>query len=162
MKRRRELDPLLCRIDHDRAWIVSAPSRPIPFAAAFRVLLSDRAVVAIEGISISDDVKQILQAHVVEPTLQIRPGTVFPQTEWLHIRATAEALSAIDELVNTHADPEICNHLYAYVNGMLLLQWHDAFSDPIHVNGIVSPPLIATFCRALGVGPAKPPSLSHE
>ncbi len=140
-----------------RAWVVSAPPRPIPFASAFRVLLSEQGVVALEGTSIHPEVKQTLHPHVIVPALEIRPGTLYPTPEWLHIRATADALSTLNELVNTCAGPEICNHLYAYQEGTLLLEWHDAFDDPIHVAGMVTPGVIAAFCAALGVGPAKEP-----
>src|SRR5258708_2549810 len=146
------------KIDHTRAWVVSAPPRPIPFASAFRVLLSVQGVIALEGTSIHPEVKQTLQPHVIVQALEIRPGTLYPTPEWLHLRATADALSTLNELVNSRAGPEICNHLYAYEDGTLLLEWHDAFDDPIHVAGTVTPAVIAAFCAALGVGPAKPPS----
>lgn len=150
------------RIDHSRAWVVSAPPRPIRFASAFRVLLSEQGVVALEGTSIHPKVKQTLQAHVIAPALEIRPGTLYPTPEWLHIRATSDALSTLKELVNTCAGPEICNNLYAYEDGTLLLEWHDAFNDPIYVIGTAAPTVIAALCTALGVGPAKPPSRAIE
>ena len=141
-----------------RAWEVSAPPRPIRLASALRVLLSAQGVVALERTSIHPEVKHTLQSHVIVPALEIRPGTLFPRPQWLHVRASEEALSILNELVNTRAAPEICNHLYAYEQGTLLLEWHDAFDDPIHVAATVSAAVIAAFCSALGVGPAKTPS----
>jgi hypothetical protein len=146
------------KIDHPRAWVVSPPSRPIRIASAFRILLSEQGVIALEGTSIHREVKLTLQPYVIPPALEIRPGTLYPRPEWLHIRATIDALSTLDELVNTSAGPEICNHLYGYENGTLLLEWHDAFDDPIHVAGTVSAGVMTAFCSTLGVGPAKPPS----
>lgn len=147
------------RIDHARAWVVSSPPRPIRFASAFRVLLTEQGVIALEGVSIHPEVKQTLQPHVIAPALEIRPGTLYPTPEWFHIRASEDALSTVNELVNTCAGPEICNHLYAYEYGALLVEWHDAFDDPIHVAGTVSATVVAAFCAALGVGPPKAPSL---
>lgn len=145
-------------LEYARAWEVSPPPRPIRLASALHVLLSEQGVVVLEGISIRPGVKQTLQPHVIVPALEIQPGTLYPTPEWLHIRASESALNALNELVNTCAGPEVCNHLYAYEDSALLMEWHDAFDDPIHVAGRVSADVIAAFCSALGVGPAKPPS----
>src|SRR4051794_6056696 len=127
-----------------------APPRPIRFGAAFRVLPSDQGVIALEGNSIRPEVKEALKPHTVAPALEIRPGTLYPGPEWVHIGATTDSLSTLNELVNTCAGPEICNHLYAYQEGTLLLEWHDAFDDPIQVAGTVSAAVMAAFCAALG------------
>jgi hypothetical protein len=121
-------------------------------------LLSGDGVVVLEGLSIHPEVEELLQRHLIAPALRIRPGTVYPVSKWLHVRANADALRTLNELANSLADPEVCNHMYCYENNSLLLEWHDAFDDPIHVAGTVSPAVVAAFCEALGVGPAKPPS----
>jgi hypothetical protein len=114
--------------------------------------------VALEGGAIDPEVEHLLQPYVITPLLEIQPGTLYPKLKWLHVRATTNALRTLNELVNSFAPPEVCNHLYAYEGSTLLLEWHDAFGDPIHVAGTVPPVVIASFCAALGVGPAKPPS----
>jgi hypothetical protein len=121
-------------------------------------LLAEDGVVVLEGLSIHSEVEQLLQRHLIEPALEIRPGTAYPTSKWLHVRASSDALRTLNELVNTFAAPEVCDHMYAYEKGGLLLEWHDAFGDPIHVAGTVPADVIAAFCSALGVGPAKPPS----
>jgi hypothetical protein len=98
-------------------------------------LLSEQGVIALEGSSIHPEVKQKLRPHVIASALEIRPGTLYPTPEWIHIRATTDALTTLNELVNTLAGPEICNHLYAYERGTLLLEWHDAFDDSISRRG---------------------------
>jgi hypothetical protein len=49
--------------------------------------------------------------------------------------------------------------LYGYEDGTLLFEWHDAFADPIHVAGSISPAVIVAFCGKLGVGPANQPKV---
>lgn len=146
-------------LDRSRAWVVPAPRGPIHLASALRVLLSEDGVVALEGVSIQSEVERLLQAHMMAaPTLEIRPGTLYPTPKWLHFRATNDALTILNELVNSFASPEVCDHMYGYQDGTLLFEWHDAFTDPIQVAGVVSPAVIAAFCSELGVGPAKKPT----
>ena len=144
-------------IDHAHAWVVQAPSRPIRLASAFRLLISERGMVVLEGVSIDPEFKQMLRPYVTVPALEIRPGTIYPSTEWLHLGATSHALRTLEQVVNMSAGSDLCNHLYAYENGALLLKWHDAFSDPIYLAGTLSSPAVNAFCAALSVGSAKPP-----
>lgn len=120
-----------------RAWVVSPPPRPIWLASAFRMLLSDHGVAALEGVSTHLEVKRTLQPRVVTPALEMRPGTLYPTPEWLHVRDTTDALRILNELVNTVAGPEVCDHLYGYEGGTLLFEWHDAFGDPIQLAGVL-------------------------
>lgn len=140
-------------LERTQVWVVSAPPRPIRLASALRVLLTENGVVVLEGLSIHAEVKRMLGPHLLAPALEIRRGTLYPTPEWLHIRASADALFILNELVNTFAGPEVCNHLYGYEAGTLLFEWHDAFDDSIQVAGRVSPGVIAAFCSELGVDP---------
>lgn len=154
--------PTGATLDWSRAWEISRPAWPFKLGPALRKLLSRNGVVALEGSAIDPEVERLLQPHLTTPLVEIRPGTLYPKSKWLHVRATDDALRTLDELVNSFASPEICSHLYAYEEGTLLLEWHDAFDDPIHVAGTVSAAVIAAFCSALGVGSAKPPANSTE
>jgi hypothetical protein len=146
------------KLDHSRAWTVPAPPRPIRLAAGLRILLSENGTVALEGLSIHPEVERLLHPHIVTPTLEIRPGTLHPTSKWVHVRATTDALKTLNDLVNSFADPEVCDHMYGYENATLLMEWHDAFSDPIQIADVVSTVVIEAFCSELGVGPAKRPT----
>jgi hypothetical protein len=124
-------------------------------------LLTENGVIALEGTSIHQEVRLALQPHTIPPLLEIQQGT-FPTSEWLHFRASDDALKTFDEVVNWFPTPEICVNLCAYEDSTLLLKWHDPFDEPIYVAPTVSDALITAFCSALGVGPAKPPSHTVE
>jgi hypothetical protein len=61
--------------------------------------------VALEGGAIDPDVEQLLQPYLRAPLLEIRPGTLYPRSKWLHIRATDGALKTFNGLVNSFAPP---------------------------------------------------------
>ncbi len=145
-------------VDDDRAWELSRPPRPLRLAPAFKVLFSANAIIALEGGSIDPQVVTRLQPHSVVPSLVIRPGTVYPVSQWFHFRADGEALRILEDLTQHFADVEICNHLYGYEGTTLLLEWHDAFRGVIRVADSVPPTQVDEFCAALGVPPARRPA----
>lgn len=139
------------------SWKVRPPRKLNRLPAALQALLPPDSVLVWEGTSIDPDVERRLAEHFVPPALEIRPGTIWPQPKVLHVRATPQALQIFGELLESFAQPEICNNLYAYVDGTLLLQWHDAFSDPVYIAGTIPEPAIATSCSILEVGAAERP-----
>ena len=140
-------------------WEVLAPSNHERIAAALEALLPAASVLVLEGTSIDPEVESRLSQHFVAPALDIRSGTIWPRPKLLHIAVSPEALRILQELLAIQAEPEICDHLYAYANGVLLLQWHDAFDDPIYIAGATTVAAVQQFANILGVPPAKRPDV---
>jgi hypothetical protein len=62
------------------------------------------------------------------------PGPYLPdrQTAWpkgnlYRLRFDASTLTALAELAERHAEPEVCDHLHIYAGEVPLVYWHDAF-----------------------------------
>ena len=133
-----------------QTWQVPAPPRPLRLARALQVLLSPEGVVALEGTRIDPEVKRVLRPFAVAPAIDI-PGGTFRRPQQIHIRATEPALTTLTALANSVAPSQMCDVLYAYEEGALLLEWHESFGDPIHVADTIPPELVHAFCVALGV-----------
>lgn len=148
-------------IDGAAAFIVPPPSEPEKLVRGLRVLLPAESVVALENTTFDPEVKSSLAKYAVNAGLRIRPGVIWPRSDWLHFVATSEALQTFEHLLRTVETPVVCIHLYAYVGADLLLQWHDAFNrDPILVSRHLPPQAVARFCSELGV--AVPKSILNE
>ena len=142
----------------EQCWEVPAPSTTGRIAPAFGTLLPPGSVLVLEGTSIDHEVATSFSKYLVAPALDIRPGTIWPQPKRLDIGVSPEALRVFEDLLGGLAEPQICHHLYAYANGVLLLQWHDAFDDPIYLAGAIAEASVDKFCATLGVRPTRRPN----
>ena len=109
------------------------------------------AHLCFEGSSFSSDVRKLLATHAVEPTMQIRAGTIWPKPTVFHVIATEQFLRELAALATKHANPEICDHFYAYNDGHGLMHWHDAFDDPLLIDESIAEAALQRFCQKLGV-----------
>lgn len=99
-------------------------------------LLPTPAYLVFEGTSIAHDVCQLLQ-----------PAAIAPRR---HIPVSPSFLVAMADLAAKHAEPEICDHLHAYDDSRVLLQWYDAFDSSMVVDDSIAEESLLEFCDALG------------
>lgn len=137
-------------IDRSQAVIVAPPASLNNLATAFRIIVGKEGGLALESGRFDAEVTKLLQPYTIEPIFTIRPGTVFPRSRWLHIRAVDAALAVLEQLAMTLPGPQVCDHLYAYERERLLLEWPDVFEDPICLSSDVGEPELLAFCAALG------------
>ncbi len=104
-----------------------------------------------EGTSISRDVRALFASNVVAPTLQIPPGTIWPKPSVFHVLATQKFTHELAALAGRHVAPEVCDHFHAYKSGQGLMQWYDAFDDPLLIDESIAEASLQSFCRKLGV-----------
>jgi hypothetical protein len=137
-------------IDPSNAWTVAPPDDPRNLAAALRVLLNETAAVALESNAFDAEVADELRPFTVDAPLKIRPGTLWPTSGWLHVRATDTALLRLGELTRTLPAPQVCSHLYAYDGDRLLLCWQDFSDGRILLRGDTPEVLVSRFSAELG------------
>jgi hypothetical protein len=78
-------------------------------------------------------------------------GTIFPKPAFYHLPITSENLKELAEIAERHAEYEIAGHVHVYVNHEILLQWFDAFSDPIYISAKINEKKIKSFAEALNL-----------
>ena len=136
------------------SYVIRAPRDGTLLPDALRGLLPSHFVVALEATRFDSEVEQSLKPFTVVPILMIRAGTGWPKSHWLHFEARGDALRVFEDLIRRIERPVLCNHLYAYSERDLLVQWHDAFTtDPIRVSRLLPLSLVTAFCVALAVEP---------
>lgn len=62
-------------------------------------------------------------------------GTLWPRPRFYHIPATTGNLSDLADLMEGFAEPELAIHFHAYCDGKIILEWHDAFTQPMLLAG---------------------------
>jgi hypothetical protein len=138
-------------LDRLHAWELTAPAGQERIAAALETLLPQGSVVVLETTSFDPEVERLLRQYVVPAGIEIRAGILWPRSKMLHVGATSHSLKALHDLITTLPAPQVCDHLYAYAGKDLLLEWTDAFDDPIYLSPSLPEATVAEFCETLRV-----------
>ena len=62
----------------------------------------------------------------------------------------ADLFVRLSDASSHHAEPEICDHLHFYRGQEVLVQWFDAFSDPLLISKSVARERVERFTSAVG------------
>jgi hypothetical protein len=125
-------------VDWKACWEISGVCDPEAFFRAVPLLVPDATHLLLEGAPCAE-VAAVLAAHEdAQRPYEARHGTIFSlpkRNRRFTLRASPALYAALREAGTRHAGLEMCFHLRLYQNGEPLLQWFDAFSDPILVRG---------------------------
>jgi len=129
-------------------WEVSA-IRDLPqFLRALSALLPSGTILYLECVS-AQDVIEFLAIKSAKNTSKVALGTIWPRPNFFHLELTQTNMMELAELCERHATFEVCIHLHAYKDGRVVLEWHDAFTQPLLLAGDIPENRVAEFCRLL-------------
>jgi hypothetical protein len=134
-----------------RSWKVTGVSDHSAFFRNLPQILPANAVLVLEGGRHPEGLLAFVRKHEVTAGMEIATGTFWPRQPVHHLSATATVLRELADLTEQCAAPEVCDHLHAYKGGEMLLQWFDAFSEPLYVSKLVSQEQLELLCASLGV-----------
>lgn len=137
-------------LGHDAGWEVAPIKDSVKFFQHLPVLLPGGSVLYFEGMSLAPDMREFFEAHPVGTICKIHAGDRWPRPEIFHVAFSDETVRELAEVVRGYADVEICDHLLAYKDGKILLEWFDAWSNPIYLSRQISAADVAKFCRMTG------------
>jgi len=106
----------------------------------------------VEGSSIAPDVKDCYRTHREDGEYLPATQTTFPRSAKFRCRYSAGLADALSALAETHAEPELLDHVALYRNSEELLFWHDAFANVLLVSGAVPENVVSSFAADLGLG----------
>jgi len=130
-------------------WKVSSPKIFSSFLRALAELIPPNAIVYIEGGSPRKELQAFLEEKSVHEVSHVAMGTIWPRPKMFHVPATSENLFELADISEHYAEPEVAIHFHVYKNNQVLLQWYDAFADPIYVSKEISEDKIKAFCEKL-------------
>lgn len=136
-----------------RGWEVSGigGKRFPDFLCALPLVLPDGSILYLEGTSHSaHEVLAFLESHAASETSKVALGTIWPRPRFFHIPVTPAVMQELARLVEHHPTPEIAIHIHAYRRTRVLLEWHDAFFDPLGISRDIRADRVAEFCQRLG------------
>ena len=132
-------------------WEVSeAEDFPSLFKALIN-LLPEGSVLYFEGGSPSGELESFFGQNSIGEQAHIAIGTMWPRPDIFHVLATKENLLALTDISERCAEPELAIHFHVYQGNKILLEWHDAFSQPMLLSGDIPEKKVKQFCDDLSV-----------
>lgn len=147
------------RIDVERGYSVLEGNTDFPtFLRALPTLISRPAFLYLEGGSPDGELRDWLNRNQSDLTEQVALGTIWPRCEVFHIPLAPSTIEELAEISNRTANPELAIHVHVYEPGQMILEWHDAFDNPMHINARINEASVAEFARSIGFSVTHQPS----
>jgi len=129
-------------------------TRPKDFPALFHgfiEFLPENSILRFELGSPRGELKEFFLFNSIPEKIPIPKGTIWPKSQVFHVPATNDNLRILSELTEHYAEPEVAEHFHVYCDDYVLIDWYDAFDDPIYVSKKFSESKVAEFCEALSI-----------
>jgi hypothetical protein len=138
------------RLDMQRPfWEVSGETDFPALLAALPDLLPGECVLYFEGGSPDPEMLAFLREHAVPERAHVAHGTIWPKPTVFHLPATPGTMSRLAELTRSCAYPELAIHFHVYRDQSVLLEWHDAFTQPMLLSGELPEQKVRIFAERL-------------
>jgi hypothetical protein len=132
-------------------WRVSGVRDLPAFLRALPTLLPANSILRLElDANPDEDVARVLQQFAIRSNMTRNRGTLWPRSELHHVPITPEVMSALAELAEVRAEHDMVDHMIAYRDDEILLEWYDAIYDPIFVSRAIGKSALSTFAQAVG------------
>ncbi len=113
---------------------------PTTFVELFRALdgwLPEASILYFESGYPDAEIEALMAEHGIPEQAHIALGTIWPRPRVFHVPATSETLRKLTDIMERHAEPQLAVHFHVYRDGAVMLEWHDAFSQPMLIVGSV-------------------------
>ena len=144
-----ELKGLTLETEHGY-WVLEGDTDLSTFLRALPTLIPSPAFLYFEGGSPGGELKDWIDRNQIEPAGQVARGTIWPRCEVFHIPLTPSTIKELAEISERMAHPELAIHTHVTEPGRTILEWHDAFDNPMLVDSRVAEDLVADFAGTIG------------
>jgi len=139
-------------LEESQCWKISGVRTAETFFRTVSFLVPDATHMFLEG-SPAPDVEAVLANAAADGDYAAPTGTIWSwprKNQRFSVRASPELFTRLSEASSNHAEPEICDHVHFYRGQEALVQWFDAFSDPLLVSKSVARERVERFVSAVG------------
>ena len=139
------------RLETERGyWVLEGDTDLPTFLRALPILISGKAFLYFEGGSPDGKLKDWMNRNMIELPEQVARGTIWPRCEVIHIALTESTIEELALIAQRIAHPELAIHAHVYEPGRMILEWHDAFDNPILIDARIDEDQVTEFARAIG------------
>ena len=139
------------RMDTTRPyWEVDGPTTFTELFCALQHLLPQNAVLYFEGGLLDAEILDFMATSAIPEQTHVAMGTIWPRPRVFHVPATASTLTTLAAIMEHHAEPELAVHFHVYQADTVLLEWHDAFAQPMLISGSIPEEQVRAFAEMIG------------
>ncbi len=134
------------------SWCWKVQVRGLAFSDFIHVLpelLEQGSVLYLEGGEHPKQLKAFLEANKIDPHTKVQMGTVWPRPTTYHLPTDAAFLRELARITDKCANPEVCDHLSVYKDGVVLVQAYVCLWDPLYISRRIPLQTLKTFCEKL-------------
>ena len=132
-------------------WALEGKTEFPRFLRALVIFLPEESVLYFEDGSPTGKLLKFFKTRAIAEQARVAAATLWPNPRCYHVPATTENLTELAELAESCAEPELAIHFHVYSNGKVLLEWHDAFANPMLISGDIPKDRIRDFASTLGM-----------
>jgi hypothetical protein len=112
-------------------------------------ILPENGILYFEGGSPSGPLLDFLNTQSIPEQTHVAVGTLWPRPAYYHVPATKQNITKLADITERIAETELAIHFHVYSNGEIILEWHDAFTQPMLLSGKLTAEKIQAFADKL-------------
>ncbi|MBI4685314.1 MAG: hypothetical protein HY755_08950 [Nitrospirae bacterium] len=112
-------------------------------------ILPENSILYFEGGSPSGPLLDFLNTQSIPEQTHVAVGTLWPRPDYYHVPATKQNITTLADITERIAEPELAIHFHVYSSGEIILEWHDAFTQPMLLTGKLTRDKVQAFSDKL-------------
>ena len=132
-------------------WEIEGKTNFPRLLSALTKIFPKDSILYFEGGSPNKQLSEFFNRHAIQEQLHVAFGTIWPRPKVFHVPASQQIISKLVSIAETCADPEIAVHFHVYHDAEVLLEWHDAFTQPMFLSGNIAEEKVKNFVDTLSM-----------
>ena len=113
-------------------------------------LFTGSYTIFLEGTSISDKAEFFYRENSSQVDYLPQKSTIWPKSRTFSCDATKSFWNGLIELSKNHAEPELFDHFFICKKSTPIVEWWDAFLDPLYLSACIPESKINAFATRMG------------
>ncbi len=118
-------------------WEVEGPKTFVDLFKSLQGWVEKGDVLYFEGGTPDTIISNFMEKYSIPAKLNVGLGTIFPKPKIYHVPAKPDFIKILIDMMENHAEPELAVHFHIYRDDKIILEWHDAFSQPMLLGNIL-------------------------
>lgn len=130
-------------------WQIDATKDLPSFLRAVPIIAPPTGIIYFESGSTDEEIESFFMANGIDGG--VIPMGSYDPTPFYHLPISTDKLEELAKIAERHCEVEIAAHIHIYCSNQLILQWYDAFWDPIVVTKEIPEETVKRFCNQLSL-----------